>query len=523
MGRNRRESIGRKDGVPPREKGPDADSQEKIRKLEEENRRLKEELETCKEEIDIYKEALKSKGLDAQNVLSDYKLRNMELLRRVNMNSTNSSKPPSSDGYRKPAPKSRRVKSGKKRGGQPGHKGSNMPVPHGPDQVVLHHPEKCVQCPRFEDCSKAGFSCHESRYVVDIEMRTKVTEHRILRNDDCPLSGGPLKGAFPGDVSAHVQYGDSVAAVACLLNTHGAVSVSRICSMMRGMFGITISPGTVVSMVSRCADRISGTLEEIKQLLIANDVDHFDESGGRVDGKLHWIQCSCSPDYTYMTIGPKRGVEGMMENGVLPEFKGTAVHDFWIPYFRFVGIRHGMCGAHLLRELTCVKEMMPGHGWPQRMADHMMFMKYAKELAQEEGRDSLQPEFLEWLDEEYDRIVELAERECPPPPEPEVKRRGRKKRGYERSLIERFRDHKDKICLYVHDFKIPFDNNQAERDIRVMKAKLNVAGCFRSLQGGRNSVSIASYLSTGRKHGVDPYKAILAAFGGQSRIVLKRS
>lgn len=519
MGRSRRESIDRNRGVPPREEDPNADLLEKIRQLEEENKRLKDENKAFKEEIDVYKEVLKSKGLVAEDILAQHK----ELLRRVNMNSTNSSKPPSSDGYRKPAPKSRRKKNGLKRGGQPGHKGYNMPIPHAPNEIVLHHPERCEGCEHLEACSAAGFSCRESRYVVDLVMETRVTEHRVLRSDRCPFSDGPVAGSFPDGVSAHVQYGDSVAIVAGLLNTHGAVSDSRISSLMRSMFGITISPGTVVSMVSRCADKVSGTLKEIRKLLIAGDVDHFDESGARMNGKLHWVQCSSSGLYTLLTMSAKRGVEGMVENGVLPEFKGIAVHDFWRPYWRFDGIGHGTCGAHLLRELTGIREMEPDHEWPVRMMNHLMFMKTAKDSAVEEGRDSLTSESLEWLDAEYDRIVELAERECPAPPEPLEKRRGRRRKGKERSLIERFRDHRDEVRLFVHDFRVPFDNNQAERDIRNVKTKVKVAGCFRSLGGANDYLGIMSYLGTGRKHGVDPFKALAAAFKGQSRIVLEGS
>lgn len=526
MGRSRRESIDRKSGVPPREEGPDADLLERIRQLEEENKRLKDEkeafkkeIETYKEEIDVYKEVLKSRGLIAEDILAQHK----ELLRRVNMNSTNSSKPPSSDGYGKPAPKSSRRRSGLKRGGQPGHKGYNMPIPHGPDEIILHHPERCRDCEHLETCSIAGFSCRESRYVVDLVMETRVTEHRVLRSDRCPFSDGPVSGSFPDGVSAHAQYGDSVAVVAGLLSTHGAVSDSRISSLMRSMFGITISPGTVVSMVSRCADKVSGTLDDIRKLLVAGDVGHFDETGARMDGRLHWVHCSSSDRYTLLTMSAKRGMDGMVENGVLPEFRGIAVHDFWRPYWRFDGIKHGTCGAHLLRELTGIREMEPDRKWPVRMMNHLMFMKTAKDSAMEDGRDSLTPESLEWLDAEYDRIVELADRECPAPPEPLEKRRGRRRKGRERSLIERFRDHRDEVCLFVHDFKASFDNNQAERDVRNVKTKVKVAGCFRSLKGANDYLGIMSYLGTGRKHGVDPFKALSAAFKGQSRIVLEGS
>ena len=521
--RRRREPVGKKEEPisknDAQDDAPEIDPQEKIRRLEEEIERLKKENERLEEENDIFRKFIGSKGLDADAALEGYK----ELLRKANMNSSNSSKPPSSDGYNKPAPKSRRERTGKKRGGQPGHKGHHMPLPHAPDEVVLHHPERCKGCAHLEECSKAGFSCQESRYVVDIVMSSKVTEHRALRAERCPLSDEPATGSFPEDVKAHIQYGDSVAVVSGILSTHGAVSDSRISAIMRSMFDITISPGTVVSMVSRCSGKVSGALEGIRKALVASDVCDFDETGARIDGRLGWVHCSCTDRYTLLTMSMKRGMDGMTGNGVLPEFKGTAVHDFWSPYWRFDGMAHGTCGAHLLRELTGIKEMEPGHRWPSMMIGHLMFMKAAKEQAQSEGRSALRPDSMRWLEGEYGRILDLADEECPAPPDPPVRKRGRRKLGRERSLIERFRSYEKDICRFVHDFRVPFDNNQAERDVRNVKTKVKVSGCFRSEKGMRSYLGITSYLSTARKHGIDPFKALASAFKGQAHIVLEGS
>lgn len=497
----------------------ETDPEEKIRRLEEEIERLKKENERLEEENGIFRKLIGSRGMDADAALDGYK----ELLRKANMNSSNSSKPPSSDGYRKPAPKSRRARTGMKRGGQPGHKGHHMPLPHGPDEIVLHHPESCKGCEHLDECSMAGFACQESRYVVDIVMGTKVTEHRVLKAERCPFSDEPLSGSFPEGVKAHVQYGDSVAVATGILSTYGAVSDSRISSLMRSMFGITISPGTIVSMVSRCSGKVSGALEGIRKELIASDVCDFDETGARMNGKLGWVHCSCTDLYTLLTMSMKRGTDGMIENGVLPGFKGTAVHDFWSPYWKFDGISHGTCGAHLLRELTGIREMEPGHRWPSMMMGHLLFMKAAKEQALEEGRTALEPESVRWLEDEYGRILDVADRECPPPPEPHVRRRGRRKLGRERSLIERFRRFEEDICRFMHDFRVPFENNQAERDVRNVKTKVKVAGCFRSEKGMRSYLDITSYLSTARKHGIDPFKALASAFKGQAHIVFEGS
>jgi transposase len=318
---------------PRREKAVDSpDDDVDIEKILEENRRLKEKIERLEKENRIFRKELEMKGLEIEAVLE----KNRELECRVRMDSSNSSKPPSSDGYRKPSPRSRRVKSGLKRGGQPGHRGYNMPIPHAPDEVILHYPAKCQGCPRLEECSGTRLSCNGSRYVVDVVMATKVTEHRVLGAEDCPLddSEGAVTGRFPDSVPAYVQYGDSVAAFGGLLSTYGAVSDMRISHLMRSMFGITLSAGTVPSLVSRCASKAAPALAAIKQRLVGSEVCHFDETGARTEGRLFWVHSSSNSEYTYQTISEKRGQTGMEENGVLPGFKGTAIHDCWAPYWR---------------------------------------------------------------------------------------------------------------------------------------------------------------------------------------------
>lgn len=205
----------------------------------------------------------------------------LELRRRVNMDSSNSSKPPSTDGFKRPKARSLRRRSGSRPGGQPGHMGHHMRVPHEPDSVVLYHPSECEGCPNRDSCSESMFSPKESRYVVDIELRAKVTEHRILSVNGCPMCDGVITGSFPENVSAHVQYGDSVATVVSLLNTYGAMSDSRISTVMCNLFDITISPGTIVSMVSKCAEKVGATLETIKERIIGSEVSHLDETGSR--------------------------------------------------------------------------------------------------------------------------------------------------------------------------------------------------------------------------------------------------
>ena len=256
--------------------------------LEDRNRELEKENETLKIIIRTMEGKLDS-ALETGK----------ELERRVGLNSSNSSKPPSSDGYRKPRPRSLRTRSGRRRGGQPGHEGHAVALPHGPDAVETHLPDLCTGCPRLEACKAGEMSCQGSRYLIDIEMYAKVTEHVVLGHESCPVAGGPVVGSFPDGVRAHIQYGDSVVKLAGILSTYGAVSCERISELMRDLFRISISRGTVLHMVSRCSEKVSGTLEEVRRRIAASPVSHHDETGVRVDGKLSCVHSSSTGEFTY--------------------------------------------------------------------------------------------------------------------------------------------------------------------------------------------------------------------------------
>ena len=216
-----------------------------------------------------------------------------ELRRQLGQDSHNSSKPPSSDGYKKPPrTRSQRTPSGKKPGGQKGHKGANMSIPHAPDEFRSHFPEKCLTCPHLSECleNKSVFKCGEKRYTVEAEVITKVIEHRSLKVDICPCGETPGAGAFPEDVKAYVQYGSSVTVLVGLLSTYGAMSAMRIHTLIGGLLGVCLSPGTVVSMVRKCAKKVGPIMKMIKELIENGDVGHFDETGARLGGGLYWAR-----------------------------------------------------------------------------------------------------------------------------------------------------------------------------------------------------------------------------------------
>ncbi len=447
-----------------------------------------------------------------------------ELRRQLNQNSQNSSKPPSSDGYNKPSPKSQRVKSGKKPGGQMGHPGKHMSIPHKPDEVRQHLPEKCKECPILSECLSNGnvFRCAEKRYVVDAVIKTVVTEHQTMCAEHCPNGNRKLIGIFPENVNAYVRYGDSVAITVGLLSTYGAVSAIRIQSLMKSMLNISISTGTIISMVGKCAQKVAPTIAMIREKLAGKEVCNFDETGVRVNGSLYWVHNSSTPDLTYQTVHTKRGKEGIDGNGVISDFHGTAVHDCWSSYWKYNDVGHAVCGAHLLRELTGIAETYPDHKWANDYKNLLLTMKRTKDKAIKKGQTELSYYHKHKFDKEYKRIMNLADSECPPPQSSPEKKRGRVKRGKERSLIDRLMTLKNEICLFVHDFKVPFDNNQAERDLRNIKTKNKIIGCFRAEDGAQNYLDIMSYLSTGLKHGIGVVEALSAAFAGKGNIVLQQ-
>ena len=458
---------------------------------------------------------------ELQSTIAELNERIRELQEQLGRNSKNSSKPPSSDPFGKES-KGNRTPSGRKPGGQKGHKGSHMIVPHEPDAVEPHHPSKCMACPHFAECISDGsvFSCGESRYVVDTVVKTVVTEHQIMVTSCCPQGESELRGSFPENIKAYVQYGDTVTALVGLMSTYGAVSVNRIRTIVNGLLGVRLSTGVIPSMVARCAALVGPTLEKIREILSGGSLGHFDETGAYVGGGLMWVHNSSNAEYTYQTVSTRRGRQGMDENGVLPSFCGTAMHDCWAPYWQYDGIRHAICCSHLLRELTGIEENHPDHTWAAEFKKLLLYEKNAKEKAISKGRDKLSYYYLHRFDTEYDRIMEIANTECPPKPKT-VKKRGRPKKGKERSLIERLIVLKASVCMFAYDFDVPFDNNQAERDVRNVKTKVKVAGCFRSVNGTQDYLSVMSYLSTGLKHGINVYDALTAALAGNPEIVLQ--
>ena len=429
---------------------------------------------------------------------------------KLHKDSHNSSKPPSSDGYSKPKPKSLRQKSDRKPGGQKGHKFSNLSVPKRIDRTVSHYPSKCLACPLFEKCRGTVCVPAEKRYTIDVIVKTDVIEHQSYRMNACAMEGGMPKGEFPEGVNAYIQYGNNLNSLIVNLSMDG-LSADHIHKTIGNMFGIPLSQGTVINKVQKCAALVAPVMAKIKDRLISSPVLNFDETGVRVDGKTKWVHSSSNGLFTYLTLSDKRGKAGMEENGVLPLFRGIAVHDCWKPYWKFPDVKHGICGVHILRELVGVIENHPEQRWARMFRGMLHELYRLKKSYAGCGRSKLDTCYLDYYDLKYDEIIGMARKENPPPVSASAKR-GRRKKGRVLALIERLASLKDSMLLFARNFAVPFTNNSAEQTIRNLKSKSKVAGNFRSDDGAGWYLKIRSYIDSARKHGVNAFEAVKLAF-----------
>lgn len=456
---------------------------------------------------------------DQTNLIAQLNQTIQELKEQINKNSTNSSKPPSSDGLKKPSPKSLRKPTGKSAGGQIGHKGSHLTVSVHPSDTIKHMPSACEGCSYYAMCEKTACVA-EKRHVVDVVVKVSITEHQKLELPICMLHGDTRSGEFPSDIKATVQYGENLQSLVVTLNTVGAVSVNRTHEILSGVFNIPIATGTISNMVSRCANALTDTVDKIKRKVTASGLAHFDETGTRVDKKLWWVHNASNCEYTYLDISPKRGFKGMEQCGVLPKFHGIAMHDCWASYWKYPEIQHAVCNAHLLRELTGIHENHPEQTWASAFIDLLREMKKVKDKAIKAKKESLSYYHYHKFDKQYEEIIKLARQENPLP-EATEKKRGRKKKGKILALVERLANYKASVCLFIEKFEVPFDNNQAERDIRMIKVKTKVSGCFRKEEGAHNYLKIMSYVGTAHKQGYNAYEAIRNAISGSPEFIFE--
>ena len=441
-----------------------------------------------------------------------------ELQEQKNKNSKNSSKPPSSDGLKKGTKeKSLREPSGKKQGAQQGHSGTHMVITREHDTTQTLIPDACKNCPNWKRCK--GTACvGETRYKVDIQVIQTLDAYESMEVK-CPKTNQTLKGTFPSDIKGQIQYGESIASLIVTLNTVGAVSAKRTQEILGSLFDLPISTGTVLKMVSRCAAKVSSVVETIKEHMCNSAKAHFDETGTRVDGHTRWAHVASDELFTYLFFSCKRGHAGMTEMDVLPYFHGVAIHDCWASYWKF-NVLHAICCAHLLRELNGVIENHPEQTWAPRFKKLLLDMKKTKEDAIAMNLASADEHTIQYYNEEYDAIIQVAFAENPMVTT-EAKKKGRPKKGKVLALIERLQKYKGEVCHFLKDFQIDFDNNQAERDLRMIKTKTKVSGCFRTEEGIRDYLTVMSYIGTAKKHGKNAVEAIKNAFMGRPELIFE--
>jgi len=441
---------------------------------------------------------------------------NAQLKEKLNKNSKNSSKPPSSDGLNKPNPKSLRTPSGKKQGAQDGHDGRGFSITQPPDETIQHIPSKCIGCSNAGKCTSCGIT--DTRYEVDIRIDTMVTAHQVLSFKCQKESGKVLTSSFPANITGTMQYGDNLEALAISLNTVGMMGIKRTHDILSAVFGIPISTGTICNMVKSCAEKLVNTVAQIRKIVTSLPLVHFDETGTRVDKRTLWVHNASNKHFTYLTVEEKRGKAGMDASGVLPEFQGIAVHDCWKSYWSYTAVTHAICCAHLLRELTGVSENHPEQAWADKMKKLLLHMKKVRDTAVDSDKENLSYYYLHGFDTEYDSIINEA-RELNPIKEKQARKRGRQPKGKLRALVERLAEYKGGVCLFTRNFYVPFDNNQAERDVRMVKVKTKVSGCFRTKEGADSFAKIMSYIGTANKHGINSFIAIKKALDSQSDFI----
>ena len=443
-----------------------------------------------------------------------------ELKEQLNKNSKNSSKPPSSDGLKKPAVnknKSLRESSGKKQGAQEGHDGVHLSVISDPDHIENHMHSDCTGCPHRAEClSKACIK--ETRHEIDTVVTVDVTAHNAIEVRECPLHGGVKTGSFPENIKATVQYGKNLQAMVVAFNTVGAVSINRTHEILSSVFNIPLATGTIKNMVTRCAESLKDTYERIRLKMTILGLVHCDETGSRVDGKTCWVHVASDQDYTYLTISQKRGQIGMDAADVLPHVRGIIVHDCWGSYWKYQDVTHAICCAHLLLELNGVIENHPEQTWAVRFKKLLLDMKKVRDKALLSEEDEVSYYHRHKFYKEYDAIIKTAYEENPLPETP-AKKRGRKKKSKVLNLICRLDNYKESVCLFLKNLCVPFDNNQAERDLRMVKVKTKVSGCFRSEEGAQEYLTIMSYIGSASKHGINAFTAIREALNGNPDII----
>jgi transposase len=417
---------------------------------------------------------------------------------RLSKTSKNSNMSPSADPNRV---KKAKTKTGKKPGGQLGHTGKHLQPVENPDITIkIEIDREKLPAGKWKS---AGF---ERRQVFDIKITRLVTEYQaeIMINQQ----GEKITADFPQGISQATQYGNGVKAHAVYMSVYQMIPCERVSEHFADQLNLPISPGSVCNFKQEAYALLETAETWTREQLKCEKVLNLDETGINIDSKRVWLHTVSSPLYTLYMPHEKRGKEAMDAMGILPDTKAVLVHDHWKPYYRYNENMHALCNAHHLRELTAATET--GQKWGQTMTDFLVELNKQVDAG---GGMLTQREQIE-AREKYRGILATAETECPPPPEKPPDQRGRVAKSKTRNLLERLRSFEDDVLRFMTDRTIPFTNNLAERDLRMVKVQQKISGCFRSWEGASIFCRIRHYLSTCQKHDVSAADALRLLFSG---------
>jgi transposase len=493
-------------------------AEEELIHLRQENRLLREQASLHQETISLQRALINRQQEQItllerelslqQEQMTQFAEQVQALHERLAKDSHNSHLPPSSDRFSR-QPKSLRKKSGKKPGGQEGHRGQTLLFSPCPDEVIVHPVTCCEHCQH--DLQAVQPLQIERRQVVDVPApRLLVQEHQAERKQ-CPSCQQITAAPFPVGVEARVQYGMRLGATAVYLVQQQLLPWARACEVLSDLVGVQISEGTLASLIERCAENLSEVEAHIKDALVKADVLHQDETGLYVKGVRYWMHVACTGQLTHYAVHPKRGKEALDAIGIMPRFGGTSVHDGWRSYFLYA-CAHALCLVHLLRELTFLAEEQHLE-WAADLKALVLEMKEATDEARKLGFATLHPlEVADWQ-AQFVALVAHADALTPTAQAPPGSK-GRTKQSPARNLLDRLIHNQEAVLAFLHRLVVPFDNNQAERDIRMVKVQQKVSGSFRSEAGATAFCRIRGYLSTLRKQGMDLLASLEATLRG---------